>query len=286
MYNKLLILINNNLKVDYNTAIINIEEYLNTCSDFIDILYNIGIIPESIKHDSRAEKLYSKTSDIVLSIALNKIGLKAKTISQRGDNADVIVSSIYHDYTLVSDAKTFRLSRTAKNQKDFKVTSLSNWRDNCTYALLVSPYYQYPKNVSQIYKQALDYNVCLFSWEHLIYLLENGIKESEKINLSNIWNFSEEYSSICLVKDMKYNFFNYFNQFLKKHFKKDINNLLSKSIDMINLRSCQEIEFINTSIKNIKNYSKDEAINALLNEMKLENRINQIRKFVNGLNDD
>ena len=43
--------------------------------------------------------------------------------------AYVIAESKFHCYTLIADAKSFGLSRTAKNQKDFKVTALSNWRE-------------------------------------------------------------------------------------------------------------------------------------------------------------
>jgi hypothetical protein len=39
----------------------------------------------------------------------------------RADSADV--EGATKDYTIVGDAKAFRLSRTAKNQKDFKVTT-------------------------------------------------------------------------------------------------------------------------------------------------------------------
>ena len=67
-----------------------------------------------------------------------------------------------------------------KNQKDFKVESMEHWRGDNDYSVLVCPYFQYPKTLSQIYGQALNNNVSLFSWEYFSILLRNNIKESEK----------------------------------------------------------------------------------------------------------
>ena len=82
-------------------------------------------------------------------------------------------------------AKCFRLSRTAKNQKDYKVSNLSDWRGaENEYAVLVAPYFQYPQSVSQIYSKALDNNVCLLAWEHISIMLEENVKETESFH----WN--------------------------------------------------------------------------------------------------
>ena len=96
---------------------------------------------------------------------------------------DVIAESRVYGYSMVSDAKAFRLSRTAKNQKDFKVSALSAWRRDNDYAVLCAPYFQYPAKTSQIYSQALSNNVCLLSWEHLIFMIERGVKESQVLNI-------------------------------------------------------------------------------------------------------
>ena len=107
--------------------------------DFIHTLRQIGIIPECIAHDSTEEKLFSKASDAVLSRAFREIGLKSAVLKERGDAADVLAESPIHGYTLVADAKAFRMSRTAKNQKDFKVVALSGWRKDSEYAVLCAP---------------------------------------------------------------------------------------------------------------------------------------------------
>ena len=93
-----------------------------------------------------------------------ELGLKVSLYTTRRNNADVFAESRFHNYSLVSDTKAFRLSRTAKNQKDFKVESMNVWKRNNDYAVLYCPYFQYLKKKNAIYKQAIDYNVT----DHLI----------------------------------------------------------------------------------------------------------------------
>lgn len=138
-------------------------------SALVDALLQCGIIPERFAPDSSEEKLWAKYCDIVLSQALLALGINAAVLRTRGNSADVFGST--SDYTIVADAKAFRLSRTAKNQKDFKVSALDDWRRDDTYALLVGPLLQYPNTRSQIYTQAIQRNVTLLAYEHMWMLL-------------------------------------------------------------------------------------------------------------------
>jgi hypothetical protein len=49
--------------------------------------------------------------------------------SERANCADVVDRSLYHEYSLLGDAKEFRLSRKARNQKDFRIKSLRRLED-------------------------------------------------------------------------------------------------------------------------------------------------------------
>lgn len=113
-------------------------------------LIECEIIPERFDHDSSEEKLWAKYCDILLAHTWTYLGIPAEVLRARGDSADVFGRTPY--YTIIGDAKAFRLSRTAKNQKDFKIKALDDWRRANTYACLVSPLYQYPKRNSQIYR--------------------------------------------------------------------------------------------------------------------------------------
>lgn len=86
--------------------------------DTLELISQIGAIPEDIGHDSAEEKLYSKVSDILLAKSMLEMNLDAKVLTQRADCADVVAQSHYHRYSLVGDAKAFRLSRTARNAKE------------------------------------------------------------------------------------------------------------------------------------------------------------------------
>lgn len=211
MYNDILEMIQSASDKDFETASKLLEEYIVDDTDFIGTLKQIGTIPETIIHDSTAEKLFSKASDAVLSRAFREVGLKSTVLKGRNNSADVLAESPVHGYTLVADAKAFRLSRTAKNQKDFKVTALSGWRKDADYAVLCSPYFQYPSKHSQIYAQALNHNVCLLSWEHLIFLIENGIKETPNLSFAPLWNFCELYSHKVVYSDKEKCFMQQFN---------------------------------------------------------------------------
>lgn len=143
-----------------------------------DHLRVCGAMPEQYGHDSSAEKLYSKYTDAVISETLAALGLKSAVITARADAADVQARAI--DYSLVADAKAFRLSRTAKNQKDFKVQAMDGWRNGLDYAVVVCPIYQLPGKTSQIYQQAIARNVCILSYCHLAALLTLSQKRSKK----------------------------------------------------------------------------------------------------------
>ena len=139
-------------------------------SALLDHLHLCGSIPEHYGHDSSEEKLYSKYTDALLASAFSHIGLTSLVLAERADSADV--EAVAENYSLVADAKVFRLSRTAKNQKDFKIEALHGWKRGKPHAMVVCPIYQLPARTSQIYQQAIARNVCIFSFSHLAVLVE------------------------------------------------------------------------------------------------------------------
>lgn len=286
MFQRLLTKIEQLTPIDFDVASNEIIGFIDACDDFLSTLKQIGTIPESIEHDSTQEKLFSKASDAALARAFREIGLKSTVLKERGDSADVQAESIYHGYTLVADAKAFRLSRTAKNQKDFKVNALSAWRKDSEYAVLCSPYFQYPVSNSQIFAQAVDNNVCLFSWEHLIFLIENGIKETEIVNLSCIWNSSGEYAKHCTVAEKKKSFISLVDEVIInvcQKSKADFKAFLLKHRNCIADRAREETTFWRDEIDRISSYTKEEAIAELIKAKKIYEKITQIEKYIAGI---
>ncbi|MBU0559430.1 MAG: HindIII family type II restriction endonuclease [Bacteroidetes bacterium] len=254
------------------------------------LVIEIGTIPEDIKHDSSEEKLYSKTTDILLAKTLHELGINATVNKERANCADVVGRSSIYGYSLVGDAKAFRLSRTAKNQKDFKVKSMIDWKGEHNYAVLVCPYYQYPKSNSQIYGQALDGNVCLLSWEHLSFLLGLNIKESKSLNLSLIWNISERLAETVTIKDKNKNtnFHEKGNHIICTDLSVDYNRLIScfnNYRKAIVERGEKEIKFWEAHIQKVKTYTKEYAIEELISALKLKEKINAIKSFIETLRD-
>lgn len=143
------------------------EEGLTALLDYLRLC---GAIPEQYGHDTTEEKLYSKYTDALLAASFRRIGLNSVVLDERADAADV--EAVAPSYSLVADAKAFRLSRTAKNQKDFKVEALHGWKREKPHAMVVCPLYQLPARSSQIYQQAITRNVCIFSYSHLAVLVQ------------------------------------------------------------------------------------------------------------------
>jgi len=274
----------------YEESISVIKKHISslTKTELIEIVEEIGSIPESIDASSSEEKIYSKSSDIILARCFVELGFKSKAITERGDAADIVAESI-HGYTLVADAKTFRLSRTAKNQKDFKINGLDEWRGNeHDYAVLVSPYFQYPSKSSQIYFTALDKNVCLFSWEHILFLLKRNIKEDINFSLEQIWNSSKKISRDHNISfsNRKDNIFPYVNEMLAKKLSITVEELLNGLNSLkcnIKNRANDEIAYLNDEIKKIKNYSHEKAINELISSKKIPMRIKAIKNYCDSL---
>ena len=130
-----------------------------------------GAIPESYAYDSTAEKLYAKYTDAVIHEAFKAVGFTSAVLTERTDAADV--ECVCDSYSFVADAKAFRLSRTAKNQKDFKIQALDNWKHGKPYAMVVCPVYQLPSRTSQIYQQAAARSVCVYTYTHLAFLVRH-----------------------------------------------------------------------------------------------------------------
>ena len=275
-------------KYDYKSYREELESQIFNLSkkELMPLIIEAGSIPESIKHDSAEEKLYTRATEIILAKSFQEIGLKAETIKKRSGCADFIAKSIFHKYTLVADAKTFRLSRTAKNQKDFKVEAMDQWRKDNNYAVLICPYFQYPKKTSQIFEQAITKNVLLFSWEHIHFLLENDIVESDVLDLSFIWNQSKLLAQTITVDKSQNNFIETQNENIVSSLGlqyKDFIDALNKSKEAIIHRSSKEISYWLDKLQEIQNFSRETAIEELIATLKIHEKINAIRSYSNSL---
>lgn len=207
------------------------------------------------------------------------LGIESNVLRTRGNSADVYGKA--KSYTIVGDAKTFRLSRTAKNQKDFKVKALDDWRREDTYAVLVSPLLQYPTNKSQIYSQAIERNVTLISYTHLKLLLDYH----NNLNLEEIWNIGKRLLMTSSKEQYEHS----------RLYWKEVDKTLCqvagvsdevmhkyKQIEIENTRKFEQegIEYWKNVIEHYKNLSKDEAVSKLIKSEKIEEKIKTIEKAI------
>ena len=242
-------------------------------------LIQVGIMPEVFEHDSTEEKLWSKFSDIILAKSLSFLGLDSEVLRTRGDSADVYSKT--KKYTVVSDAKCFRLSRTAKNQKDFKIKALDDWRRQDTYALLVAPLSQYPADRSQIYQQAISHNVTLLSYVHLQFLIEKGAKG----NLEDLWKITSYISKSYKPQEQKrgLTYWHAVDEVICKITNQPLEVLKKykqQEVDKTREVGQEGINYWNSKIKEFNKLSREQAIRLLIKAQRIEQKIETIKKAI------
>ncbi len=257
------------------------REYEDTSVDELrQVIIECGVMPEVFSHDSSEEKLWAKYSDIMLSICLGHLRINAEVLRTRGDSADVFGKTL--GYSIVGDAKTFRLSRTAKNQKDFKIKALDDWRRSNNFALLAGPLNQYPSSRSQIYKQAIEKNVTLISYVHLNYMLKHY---TGKEDLSPLWMTGKRLYRKLPKKNYKEAslYWKEIDRVVCKIFKTrdgELDSIKDMEIDVTKRLGLEGIEYWESKIKEYMSLSKEEAIRRLIKADKIEAKIEQIRKAI------
>jgi HindIII-like restriction endonuclease len=230
-----------------------------------------GVIPESYSHDSTEEKLFAKYCDYLLAKALSELGMKATVIEERADAADVIAK--VRGYALVGDAKAFRLSRTAKNQKDFKVEALNQWKKDANYACLVCPLYQYPAKSSQIYDQAIRYSVTLLSFTHLGFLLRAKAVNEEEFD--KLWTVSGGLSSAKSAVDY-WKPISHQVALAAGSSLDEWEKYLLNSKKLLHEQAMAQLLFWESEKVRIRGLALDEAVEALISALRIESNIEMI----------
>ena len=256
----------------------------NKISNLLNHLRLCGNIPESYRHDTTEEKQYSKYTDSILSFAYKSIGLKSLVIKERADVADV--EGFGKKYSFVADAKAFRLSRTAKNQKDFKVQAMDSWKHGKPYAMVVCPIYQLPSRNSQIYQQAITRNVCIFIYSHLALIVRyaNDVSKVKAENLllkifKTVPALNPSKSAVDYWLALNKTILNYSKSIFELW--QDEKTAASESIKIAKIEA---LEFLATEREKIMRMTHDEAINELVKTSKIENKMKIINKISdNGL---
>jgi hypothetical protein len=245
----------------------------------LDHLRVCGAMPEQYGHDSSAEKLYSKYTDAVISEALNALGLRSTVITARADAADV--QALASNYSLVADAKAFRLSRTAKNQKDFKIQAMDGWRNALDYAVVVCPIYQLPGTTSQIYQQAIARNVCILSYSHLAALVALSREKSPRVGQQGLHRMLQSVSELNPGKNAR-DYWQGINKALLVSLGKNValwTEEKKTSLEGLQVVKDEALGYLRYERKRLLGLSHTQALAELLQSVGLDSRIAMIEKI-------
>ena len=203
---------------------------------------------------------------------------------RRADIADV--ECVNDDYSFVADAKAFRLSRTAKNQKDFKVQAMDGWKHGRPYAMVVCPVYQLPSRTSQIYQQAGARSVCIGTYTHLaVFSRYARVKSKDKA----MELMHETFKAVAAMNPSKDA--NTYWQIVNRtilDFDVSIGDIWKEekraSVESIYVSREESLGFLAAERERIMRLSKKEAIKEVLKSSKIENKVKAIKSVVdNGL---
>jgi len=233
----------------------------------------------------QAKKNYiQKYTDVVIHEAYLSMGFNSIVLKERADVADV--ECVNDDYSFVADAKAFRLSRTAKNQKDFKVQAMDGWKHGKPYAMVVCPVYQLPSRASQIYQQAGARSVCIGTYTHLAVFSRYAKMKSKNKAMELVHEVFKTVEAKNPSKDAN----TYWQTVNRKilDFDKKISNIWKEekraSLDSILISRKEALDFLASERELIMKLSKAEAIKDVLKSSKIENKISAIKSVGdNGL---
>lgn len=248
----------------------------------LDHLRLCGAMPEHYGHDSSEEKLYSKYTDAIISLSLTAIGLNSSVITARADAADVQARG--GGYSLVADAKAFRLSRTAKNQKDFKVQAMDGWRNDLDYAVVVCPIYQLPSRTSQIYQQAIARDVCILSYSHLAALVRLAERRGKQFGLKGLGAVLESISAMHPSK-IAADYWRGINQALVGALKEDADLWTEEktaSLAALKMAKDEALAYLRTERNRLLGLSHEQALEELIRAAGLDSRFAQVERIEHG----
>lgn len=214
--------------------------------------------------------------------AYKLLGMKSIVLTERGDAADV--EAFADTYSFVADAKAFRLSRTAKNQKDFKIEALNRWKYGKPYAMVVCPIYQLPAKQSQIYHSAITREVCIFTYSHLSILILFAQGTSTNLAQELLYKIFENIKAINPTKSSIEYWLNLnktmldFSPILKELWKEE--KIVTEN--SVNIAKRAALNFLARERERICRMNHNEAISELLKLTKIQNRITTIQSVSNN----
>ena len=212
------------------------------------------------------------------------MGFASLVLRERANVADV--ECVTDNYSFVADAKAFRLSRTAKNQKDFKVQEMDSWKHGKPYAMVVCPVYQLPSRTSQIYQQATVRSVCIATYTHLAVLVRYAQETTQSKAVALVHEVFRTVEAMNPSRDAA-SYWQTVNRTLL-----DFDSVIGgiwrdeklASNEAILISREEALTFLAVERERIMRLSRYEAINEVLKWRKLDNKIQKVQSVAeNGI---
>lgn len=259
------------------------EEYARDgLACLLDHLRLCGTIPETYGHDSSEEKLYSKYTDALLAVAFRHLGLASAVLKERGDAADV--DCVAASYSFVADAKAFRMSRTAKNQKDFKVEAMAGWKREKPHAAVICPVYHLPTRSSQIYQQAGARKVAILTYSHLAVMCKYSSQSGEEKALQLLHNVFTAVESMNPTKEASI-YWKLVNSAMHQTCSSILplwQSEILANAEALEASRQESLDLLATEIDRFAAMTHEQAITALLQSHNLYGRKDQVKAITNG----
>lgn len=185
--------------INTDAAVEDFRTYIEKYSDeeLANILNVAGYIPDLYPADSSQETLYTKLCEVMEVAWAKRMGFESVEVTQKASYEDVVIK--INDSVIVSDTKTFRLSRSqaAPNVKDFvKPEDYAKWiarhQGKRLGGLVVYPQLHEWQNRSDAYAYCSNKKnpIVMLPFHYLGFLLSQKISGNlEPNSLIGLWNY-------------------------------------------------------------------------------------------------
>jgi hypothetical protein len=164
---------------------------------------------------------------------------------------------------------------------------MADWKGDSNYAMIVCPYYQYPQSKSAIFEKSVRHNVSLMGFEHLSFLLDSGITENSQISLERLFNYPSELANelkLSETRETRYSRKKLDDVVLEITSKYDSEkkNYFKNFYKMLRIQAREEITVWEDKILEIKSLSHEEAVQMVIESLKIQSKIKTIEEFLSN----
>ncbi len=241
-----------------------------------------GVVPECFPRGSGEERLYRKYTDSVIHQAFKALGLDSRTQNRPGDAPGV--ECVCDQFSFVAESVAFRMSRVARNQKDFDLHAIHRWKQGRPFGMLVAPINQLPFRFGQIYRDAALLAILVCSYSHLAVLVRYAQEADGAKAIALLHEAFRVVRGIPPAKNAGPYWQALNGAFLGSDARmqglwREEKSALQESIA---LGRAEALRFLNEERKSIEDLSRQEAIDELLNWRKLNNRVQAVQQVRNN----